>query len=169
MTWRDNQSDLINRVKRGKYFQSISGNKKVPRRSSCGGTITQNKLPRLHMFRERVSLLYEENTVKKVRHFKVCVFGPIRNCLVAVWPDHFYNIWLFTSRNICPVAWKLAKVGSQFCHGQNKPPMIANYFIFVAKVAKFQQNWSHCLVSKGGKYVLFNFIVLVVTDWTKRK
>ena len=40
---------------------------------------------------------------------------------VTRWLDYYFNIWLLTTVNICPNEYKMAKEGSKFSQGLNKP------------------------------------------------
>ena len=63
-----------------------------------------------------------------------CVFW--RTNLVCL--DSSFNIWPFTTMQICPIAWKCAKVGSNFCK-------ITIYHSKICQGGIILQIWSHFL------------------------
>ena len=62
---------------------------------------------------------------------------------VTRWLDYSNNIWHFTTMYFCPIAWKVAKVGSQFCQILKNLQKWPKTNIFSPKMAKFHQIWSH--------------------------
>ena len=63
---------------------------------------------------------------------------------VPRWLYYLFNVWPFTTINICPIPYKIviAKVGSIFVKYDRNTPKIAKDFKMLAKVAKFRQIWS---------------------------
>ena len=54
-----------------------------------------------------------------------------------MWPDNIFNIWPFTTMNICPTALKLQKLVNFFKKYRINPQKLPNIFLI------FRQIWSH--------------------------
>ena len=55
---------------------------------------------------------------------------------VTRWLEYFFNIWPFTTMNICPIPWKMAKVASKLRQIWKKHSKIAKDFKMLAKYGR---------------------------------